>query len=211
MLPRIPLLILAAFAAGCSTAPEVREQSAPAPAQPSIEMIQGAQITRYLVALQTMVQGSPTEKAEVMKRARDGYEGAKQGPAALFYALLLAAPGHPDRDLALARRLLSDTTAYPQLLTIPERALATVELQRVNEELRLTTEIERLVAEAQQERERQRNAPNAPALIRRLQEKTDEAASLRKQLEEAKTKLADIAELERRLSERQPPTDGRKP
>ncbi len=212
MLPRIPLLLAFALFAGCASKPALREQHALSPAAtPSIEMIQGAQIGRYILALRTLVQGNPTAQAEVMADARAGYDQAKLGPAAVFYGLLLAAPGHPLRDAAQAQRVLSESLSRPELLTMVERALAVVELKRVEDELRLVTEKDRLVAEAQQERERQRTAPSIPALNKRLQSEIDENARLRKALDEARAKLDAIAELERRISDRQPPAEGRKP
>jgi len=78
--------------------------------------------------------------------------------------------------------------------------------------LQLTSENARLVVEAQQERERQRNAatPGA-ALARRLQDVTSENARLSKELDEARAKLQAIANIERNLPERPPATETRKP
>jgi hypothetical protein len=211
MLPRISLLAVVAFFAGCASLPELRDQRVPAPAPPSSEMIQAAQLAGYVLSLQTVVQGSPTEQAEVMASARAGYDQAKQGPAALRYGLLLAAPGHPARDAVQAQRLLREALARPELLTVGERALAVVELARVDTELRLVNEIDRLVAELTQERERQRVAPNSNALNRRLQTEMEESARLRKALDEARAKLDAITRIERNLSDRPPPNDGRNP
>jgi hypothetical protein len=174
--------------------------------------VQAALLANYMQALQIVVQGSPAEQAEVVAKARSNYATARQGPAVLRYALLLATPGHPAQDLQEAQRLLHEALARPDLLSPIERALAIVEAARVEEELALTAENARLVAEAQQERERQRNAatPSA-ALAKRLQEEVAESARLRKELDEARAKLQAIANIERNLPERPPATEARKP
>ncbi len=204
MLPRICFALSAVLLAGCGSLSELRNDRAPTPAPPSNEAIQAAQLARYVIDLQTVVQGSPTEQAEVMASARAGYDQARQGPAALRYGQLLAAPAHPARDPAQAQRLLREALARPELLNVLERGLAVVELQRVESELRLVTENERLVAELQRERERQRTVPNNTALNRRLQTEMEENARLRKALDEARAKLDAIATIERNISNRPP-------
>jgi hypothetical protein len=210
MQPRyaLPLILLAL--AGCGSLPKLNDRPPPA-AAPSGEAIQAAQLASLVIAMQTVVQGSPTEQAEVLAVARSGYEQARQGPAVLRYALLLAAPGHPARDPLLAQRLLREALARPELLSIMERALATVEQQRVDAELRLSGENERLVAEAQRERDRQRSAPSSAALAKRLQTEAEENARLRKALDEARAKLDAIANIERTISDRPPASEARKP
>jgi hypothetical protein len=189
----------------------LRGQRPAATVIPSTEAIQAAQLANYMSRLQVLVQGSPTEQAEILTAARASYEQAKQGPAALQYALLLAAPAHPARDPTLAQRLLREAMTRPELLTPLERALGAVELQRVDAELRLTTENQRLVAEAHRESERARSAPAVAALNRRLQAETEENVRLRKALEEARAKLDAIANIERSISDRPPANEGRNP
>lgn len=210
MLPRKSLYLALLLVTGCASLPELRSER-PVVTQPTSETIQAAQLASYITAMQTVVQGSPTEQAEVMAIARAGYDQARQGPAALRFALLLAAPSHPARDPAMAQRLLQEALARPELLTVIERALAVVELQRVDAELRASTENERLVAEAQRERERQRTAPVSPALTKRLKDEADENARLRKALDDARAKLDAITNIERNFSDRPPANEGRKP
>jgi hypothetical protein len=197
---------------GCTGVGALRGDKPAASATPSSESVQAAQLSSYITSLQQLVQGSPAEQAEVMAAARAAYDQAHQGPAALRYALVLSAPAHPARDPAQAQKVLRETLARPELLTIAERALAVVELQRVDDELRLSAENERLVGEAQRERERQRNAPSTTAAIqKRLQSEIDENARLRKALEEARAKLDAIINIERGISDRPPVTEGRTP
>jgi len=217
MRPERLLLPLCLAMAGCSSLGGLRGEKPAAIPAPSTESIQAAQLASYVTSLQQLVQGSPTEQAEIMAAASSGYEQAHQGPAALRYGLALAAPGHPARDPAQAQRVLRETLARPELLNIAERALAVVELQRVDAELRLVAENDRLVGEAQRERERQRAAPSQAAFNRRLQAEQEENARLKKALDEARAKLDAIVniELERsapvRSTTERPPSEGRNP
>jgi len=202
-------MLSALLVAGCSTLPD----TGPAPAAASTasaETVQAELLAAYVRTLQTVVQGSVTEQAEILDEARRGYEQARLGPATLRYALLLAAV-HPNRDPQGALRLLREALAYPELLSPVEKALAIVETARVEQELLTVTENARLVAEAQQERERQRGAPATAELTRRLRTETDENARLRKELDEAKAKLEAIANIDRSVPARPPANEPRKP
>jgi hypothetical protein len=197
---------------GCSTLGDLgRDHPGNTAVAPSSESVQAAQLGSYVSSLQQLVQGSPAEQAEVIASAKAAYDGTHQGPGQLRYALALAAPNHPAHDAAQAQRLLREALARPELLGVMERALAIIELQRVDAELRLTNENERLVTEAQRERDRQHSAPPNAATARRLQQEIDENARLRKALEEARAKLDAIANIERSLSDRPPANEGRTP
>ncbi len=80
----------------------------------------------------------------------------------------------------------------------------------MQQELGLVAENARLVADAQQERERQRNAPPSTAAARPggCSTETDENARLRKELDEARAKLEAIANIERSIPAR-PPAEAR--
>lgn len=218
MRPELLLALACVALAGCGSIGGLKGERPAPPLAPSAEIIQAAQLTSYVTSLQQLVQGSPAEQAEVMAAAHQAYDQAHQGPAALRYGLALAAPGHPARDPAQAQRVLRETLARPELLNIGERALATVELQRVDAELRLAAENERLVEEAQRERERQRTAPSLAAVNRRLQAEQEENARLKKALDEARAKLDAIVNIElersapnRNPTERPSSSEGRNP
>jgi hypothetical protein len=208
MLPRLLPLALVSLLAGCAGMGGARPVE-PRPVSATVESLQAAQLAGYVTALQTVVQGSPAEQAEVLAAARTGYEQARQGPASLRYALLLAAPGHPARDPQAALRLLLEARSRPELLSPVERALAIVEIQRVEQELGLALENARLVTEAQQQRDQQRVAPPSVALARQLKTEMDENARLRKELEDAKAKLEAIANIERSIPARPPAKEAR--
>jgi hypothetical protein len=197
--------------AGCSSMGDLRGDGAKVAATPSAEAVQAAQLNSHVNALSQLVQGSPAEQAELIARARAGYDPVRAGPAALRYGLMLAAPNHPAHDAAQAQRLLREALSRPELLSVTERSLAIVEVQRVEVELRAIAEVERLTTELQRERERQRSAVPSASQARRLQTEMDENARLRKALDEARAKLDAIANIERSISDRPPATEGRTP
>jgi hypothetical protein len=201
--------LCATLLAACTTLPATRDTTATA--LPTREVLEAAQVNSLLGDLMRVAAGTPTEQAEVMARARHDYEQERQGAALLRYALLLAAPVHPARNPTEAQRLLRESLARPEQLSSMERALAHVELERINEELRQTDEYQRLLAENEQARERQRNEPNGAAITRQLQAAQAENAQLREQLRDARAKLDAIADFERRQNDRPSASEGRNP
>lgn len=196
--------------AACTSLPETRSPTVDTAA--AIETIQARQVSGLLGALMKVVNGTPAEQAEVLAEARQAYEETRfNGPVVLRYGLLLAAPSHPARDPQLAQQMLREAIARRETLSSMEYALGVVELERIGAELRLGDENQRLIAEAQQERERQRNGPSTAALTRQLQLANEQAAQLRRDLEEARAKLNAIAEYEQRSrqTDRPPSNEGR--
>jgi hypothetical protein len=181
---------------------------------PASELQASAAIAATLDLLQRLIQGGPAEQAEAMAGARSAFEENPRGGPQLRYALALAAPRHAGRDAAQAQRLLRELLAAPETLLPLERSLALVELQRVDAELRLVAENNRLIAEAERERNRDRGTIGAAAnaaLSKRLQAQIDENLQLRKALDEARAKLDAVATIEQNSIERKPTTEGRRP
>jgi cell division septum initiation protein DivIVA len=197
--------------AGCSSVAELRRDAKAPAIAPSADAVQAAQLNSYVNAMSQLVQGSPAEQAELIAAARAAYDPARPGPGALRYGLMLAAPNHPAHDATQAQRLLREALSRPEVLSVTERALAIVELQRVEAELRATAEVGRLTTELQRERDRQRNTVSSASVAKRLQTEMDENARLRKSLDEARAKLDAIANIERSISDRPPATEGRTP
>jgi hypothetical protein len=159
-------------------------------------------------SMQHLAQAGPAEQAEIVASAREAYDRApQQGSAKLRYALLLATPGHPARNPALAQRLLRELAAQPEALQPPERAVALVELAQINGEIELRAENERALQTADLRGERERNA----AAQHRLQAEMDENAKLRKQVEDAQAKLDAIANIERNMTLRKSANEGGQP
>jgi hypothetical protein len=210
MLRKLGISLVASLLTACVGTDGFGRRPAASPPPPSSEAVQAARISAYIATLQRLVQGSPAEQAEVLAALRAGYDSTPEGQSLLHYALALAAPSHPGRNPELAQQLLRQSLARPELLSMSERALGVVELQRVDAELKLAAENQRLVGEPQTDRDRQRAAANAAA-ARRLQAEIDENAKLRKALEEARAKLDAIAAIESNISDRPPSTEGRTP
>lgn len=202
-------ILVLALAAGCSVLGNPARSNVPSP--PPQDLLQAAQLSRYLSSLQQLVQGSPAEQADAVAGARAQYEASPHGAAQLHYALVLAAPSHPGHDAGAAQLLLREALSRPELLGPAERSLAIVELQRVEDELRLVTETRRLQEQLQQEQDRQASATSSAATARRLQAETEENARLRKALEQARAKLDAIANIERSISDRPSANEGRTP
>ena len=95
--------------------------------------------------------------------------------------------------------MLRELMATPETLLPPERALAFLELQKVESQLTLAAENRRLQSVISRE-----DRDKVAALNKRLQTETDENARLRKDLEEAQKKLDAVANIERSLNDRKP-------
>jgi hypothetical protein len=158
-------------------------------------------------SMQHLAQAAPGEQAEIVAAARESYERSPQGSAKLRYALMLATPGHPARDPVTAQKLLRELAAQPEALLPLERAVTLIELAQLNGELGLKADNERLQKSEEQRADHERGA----ATQRRLQAELDENARLRKQLEDAQTKLDAIANIERNLTQRKSGTEGGQP
>lgn len=206
----LALLCALATLTGCaSLSPQPAVSTVVIP--PASDLAATASIAATLDALQRLIQGGPAEQAETMVATRRAYEESPRGGSQLRYAMALAAPNHAARDPVLAQRLLRELLASPETLLPFERSLALVELQRVDAELRLVTENQRLIAEADRERSRDRGTAANAALSRRLQNELDENSRLRKALDEARAKLDAIATIEQNITDRKPTTEGRRP
>jgi hypothetical protein len=201
---------LAALLCGCANIDALRAPP-PAPRTDNTaedrDTVAAVMMASTFQSMQHLTQAGPAEQAEIVAAARESFERSPQGSAKLRYALMLATPGHPARDPAMAQRLLRELAAQPETLLPIERAVALVELAQLDSELGLAAENGRLVQSGEQRADRDRNASTQ----RRLQAELDENARLRKQLEDAQAKLDAIANIERNLTERKPANEGGQP
>jgi hypothetical protein len=179
-------------------------QHAPAPAPVVNPQVTSATVLAgYLQLLQKLATGQPAEQAEIVASAQHDFDLAPTPSHQLKLALILGTPGHPATDLPKAQTLLRELMANPEMLLPAERSLAFLELSQIDDHLTLEAENRRLQAEAvRADREHIANANH------RLQAELDENARLRKELDEARAKLAAIANIERSLNERKSPTTG---
>jgi hypothetical protein len=198
-------ILAALLVAGCTTDFFPRNH---APRETTVVVnratVSNALLTEYVQLLQKLVQGTPSEQAEIVAGAQRDYETAPTPSRQLRFGLILATPGHPATDLPRAQRLLRELMANPEMLMSSERSLAFLELQQIDDILTLAAENRRLQGDAvRADRER------LATLNRRLQLETEENTRLRKELEEARAKLDAIAKIERSLNERKPGNGGR--
>jgi hypothetical protein len=202
------LLLLALCLAGCATKPVAEPVAQPPRSDSSASEDRDAAaamlVGSIFQSMQRLSQAAPAEQAELLSAARASFERTPSGSVQLRYALLLAAPSHPGRDLPLAQTLLRQLTAQPETLVPIERAVAATELAQIDREMHLKADNDRLQTEAQRE-DRERTT----ATQRRLQAEIDENAKLRKQVEDVQAKLDAIANIERNLTDRKPPGEGR--
>jgi len=200
-------LIGALLLTGCSA---ITATHAPPPAPRNENLAEDRDAAAALLvgstfqSMQRLSQAPPAEQAEILAAARSSFERSPQAGVQLRYALLLAAPSHPGRDPALAQTLLRQLAATPETLVPIERAVTLVELAQIDRELGLRAENDRLQVDTQRS-DRDRNT----AVQRRLQAEIDENAKLRKQIEDAQAKLDAIANIERNLTDRKNPSEGR--
>ncbi|HWW21050.1 MAG TPA: hypothetical protein VNZ06_09620 [Steroidobacteraceae bacterium] len=202
------LMLLALCLSACTIAPATMPV-APAPRSDNSVSEDRDAAAAMLVGsifqnMQHLAQAPPAEQAEILSAARASFERTPQGSVQLRYAMLLAAPGHAGRDLNLSQTLLRQLTAQPETLVPIERAVAAIQLADIDRELGLKAENDRMQMDAQRG-DRERNT----ASQRRLQAEMDENARLRKQLEDAQAKLDAIANIERNLTDRKTPGEGR--
>ncbi len=205
---RSSCLVLAFMLCGCDAFPLIGRHAS-LPAQRGENAAEDRDTTAALLlastfqGMQRLVQSPPAEQAEILAAARATYTRSPQGAAQLRYALLLATPGHPGRDPALAQTLLRELAAQPETLVPVERAVTLVQLAQLDRELGLAADNDRLQNDAlRTDRER------IAAMQRRLLAESDENAKLRRQLEEAQAKLNAIADIERNLTDRKHRAEG---
>ena len=205
--PRAPLgaaggVLVALVAAGCAVGPG---QRAPSPAPVVNAATTGSIVlSEYLQLLQRLVQGRPSEQAEIVAKAQREYDTAPTPSRELKLALILDTPGHPATNLTKAQTLLRELMANPEMLLPGERALTFLELSQIDDHLTLDAENRRLQSEAVRADQQRVAAAN-----HRLQAEMDENVRLRRELEEARAKLDAIANIERSLNERKPGSTGR--
>ncbi|MBV9345531.1 MAG: hypothetical protein JO341_02595 [Gammaproteobacteria bacterium] len=199
----LPVLVSALACAGCVGGLATQRSNTPAPVTtPAISA--SALVGSYLELLQRLVAGAPAEQAEIVASAQRDYDFAPTPSHELKLALILGTPGHPATDRTRAQAQLRELMASPEVLLPAERALAFLELSQIDDHLTLEAENRRLQAEAvRADREHTASANH------RLQTEVDENARLRKELDEARAKLAAIANIERSLNERKPGTTDR--
>ena len=148
----------------------------------------------YLTDLSRLSSSDPVLQAEVVADAKAAAEQMPNPSTTLQYALALATPGHPDSDSHRAQSMQRELMARPARLTPTETALAAIYLKSTEETLVLSTEVSRLRASSDRV-QRTREA----AMTERLATVEAENRQLRRDLDEAESKLEAITSIERSI------------
>ncbi len=199
-------LIGAAALGGCITSPGEDAHKPQPPPRVDRAAASAAVLTMHLQTLARLVQGAPSEQAEILAAATHDYNTAPTPSHELDLALVLSVPGHPGFDASHAQQLLRDVLATPETLMPSERALALVTLDNLNRQIDLSSQNQRLQAQSERN-DRELVAESG----RKLQAETEENAKLRKELDDARAKLEAISNIERSLNRRKTPdsTEGK--
>lgn len=187
-------LILAAVCLACGCSVLGPERTVPEVAPASKEAASSAMLSQNLELLQRLVQGTPSDQAEIVAAAQHDFDTTPSPSKKLRLALILATPDHPATDLPRAQRLLRELVAQPEVLVPGERSLAFLTLQQIDDHLTLVAENRRLQNDAH-DRERLAIANH------HLQQ---EVEGLTSELKEARARLDAIADIERQLDEHNP-------
>ena len=159
------------------------------------EVMLGAPGTEvYINELAQLASGDPALQAEIYADSRAGAELTPNPSTTLRYALVLATPGHPEFDPQQAQSLLRELMAQPALMTEAEISLATIYLKSSEELFLLSSEARRLRA-SNDRAERTETA----AMNQRLASVEAENRQLRRDLEEAESKLEAITTIEQSI------------
>jgi hypothetical protein len=208
-LRRFALLVVAvgscALLPGCNLVPHQRPPPPPPPADTPAndrDLAAAVVMSNTFQTMQRLTQAAPAEQAEIVSAARDAFQRDPRGEAQLRYALLLATPGHPARNVTMAQKLLRELAAQPEALVPVERAVVLVELAELDREVDLATDNEQLQGAALRN-DQLRSAADQ----KRLQAQIEENTRLRKELEAAQAKLDAVATIERNLTERRTGTE----
>ncbi len=191
---------VALLGAGCSSMQGFLAPAPPPKAAPVVnpEALASKPRGEELAVVNRLLTSDPVTQQEIVDRADKDYNRNPTPSRKLRLALVLGTPGHPGADLPFAKQLLEELLSDPGPKLLPaERTLALLEVQLIGDHLTLEAENRTLQSQADR-------AGNLALENRRLQAQADENLRLRRALEEARAKLAAIANIEKSLNERKP-------
>lgn len=151
-----------------------------------------------LAVLEQLLAAPPEQQMQIVGSAEESFRNTPSASRKLQLALILGTPDQAGSDLPRARQMLQELAADPSPSLMPaERALVSLQLKQIGDYLTLARQNRTLQAGAAR-------AEQLVALRRRLDGVTGENEKLKKQLGEARAKLAAIANIEKSLNERKP-------
>jgi hypothetical protein len=150
-------------------------------------------VSTDLKQLHTWFNAPSAMQTEQLMAAESAYQHGHSPRDTLRLALLLGIPGTPSTNMPRAQRLLSGLVQDPTDQLLPsEHTLA---------QLALTFIANRLTVEAESRTLQTADAAKIAQLKAQLDAVTDQDVALKRQLEQARAKLAAIANIEKSLNE----------
>jgi hypothetical protein len=197
------LALSALLASGCQT--DLFAQKPPQAPKPVInhKAASSEALADDFAVLAKLMMAPPNQQLQIVGGAEEDFHSTPTPSRKLRLALVLGTPDQAGADLPRAHQMLQELAADPQSSLLPgERSLVTLQLKQIGDYLTLEAENRTLQADAAR-------ADQLASLKRRLDGAAGENAKLKRQLEEAKAKLAAIANIEKSLNERKPGNEGR--
>lgn len=148
----------------------------------------------YLKELRDLSSGDPALQAEIFADSEAGAQLTPNPSTNLRFALVLATTGHPETDPQQAQNMLRELLTQTELMTQAEISLATIYLKSTEELMVLSSEARRLRASSDRTQRTEEAAIN-----QRLATVEAENRRLRRELEDAESKLDAITSIERSI------------
>ena len=198
------ILWAALLVSGCATDFFTRKP-VPPPPKPIIDHKAASSevLADDFTVLEKLLASPAQQQMQIVGTAEQDFQATPTPSKKLRLALLLGTPDQAGADLPRAQQMLQELSSDPQSSLLPgERSLVALQLKQIGDYLTLEAENRTLQADATR-------AEQLAGLKRRLDGAAGENVKLKKQLEEAKAKLAAIANIEKSLNERKPGNEGR--
>jgi hypothetical protein len=148
----------------------------------------------YLRELRDLSSGDPALQAEIFADSQAASQLTPNPSTNLRFALVLATPGHPETDAQQAQNMLRELLTQTELMTPSEISLATIYLNSTEELMVLRSEARRLRAST----DRTQRTEDA-AINQRLATVEADNRRLRRELEDAESKLEAITSIEQSI------------
>lgn len=191
-------LLAATLLAGCETTKSWLDKVTPGGGSRSDDsVILGAPTAdEYLQELHQLATGDPATQVEIFADAESASMLTPDPSTNLRFALVLATPGHSEFDPQRAQSMLRELLTQVELMTAAEISLAELHLKAVEENIVLTSEVNRLRQSSSRQARTEEEAVN-----QRIAAIEAENRRLRLELEDAEQKLEAITSIERSIRE----------
>ena len=167
-------------------------------AEPAPEVLGAPPADDYLNDLADIASGDPARQAEIFEDARARAQLTPNPSTRLRYALVLAAPGHPETNPQEAQSLLREIMTQAPLMTQAEIDLARISLTAVEQRIVLESENRRLRTASDRAQRTQEQA-----VSQRLATVEAENRRLRSELTDAEQKLKAITSIEQSIRQQE--------